>query len=220
LSFSKTLPGDPLNFISCAVVIICLFSGSVLSGQIAAQSAPAATSHSVSLYQLRHKSDRQARRFCDEATLELKKHNYAAGLKLLQEALSIDSDYWVAQNNLGFAFLHLHRTEEARKAFQRAIEIDPVNPIGYANLSVAALSQNDFTLAEKSASQSLRFDPEMPEARAMLGLAMAGQGKWTAKVRKLLEESRSVPTSEALLERWPPGGGPGPAVIVNTSDFL
>jgi len=196
-----------------------LFSGSLLSGQIAAQNAPAA-SHSVSFYQLRHKSDRQARRFCDEATVELKKRNYLAGLKLLQRALSIDSDYWVAQNNLGFAFLHLHRHEEARNAFQRAIEIDPMNSIGYANLSVAALSLNDFSLAEKSAAQSMRLDPEMPEARAMLGLALAGQGKWTPKVRKLLEESRTVSTSEALLERWPPGGAPGPAVIVNTSDFF
>jgi tetratricopeptide (TPR) repeat protein len=209
-----------LNLISCAVVASFLFSGALLSGQIAAQNAPGTSSPSVSFYQLRHKSVKQARRFCDEATVELKKHNYLAGLKLLQRALSIDADYWVAQNNLGFAFLHLHRHEDAQKAFQRAIEIDPMNPIGYANLSVAALSRNDFALAEQSASQSMRLDPEMPEARAMLGLALAGQGKWTPKVRKLLEESRSVPTSEALLEKWPPGGGPGPAVIVNASDFL
>lgn len=209
-----------MNFIPYAVVSGILFSGSLLSGQIAAQAAPATSSQSVSFYQLRHKSIKQARRFCDAATVELKKHDYLAGLKLLQRALSIDSDYWVAQNNMGFAFLHLHRLQDARKAFQRAIEIDPMNPVGYANLSVAALGGNDFSLAETSASQSLRLDPEMPEARALLGLALAGQGKWTPKVRKLLEETRSIPTSEALLEKWPPGGAPGPVVIVGTSDFF
>jgi cytochrome c-type biogenesis protein CcmH/NrfG len=95
-----------------------------------------------------------------------------------------------------------------------------MNPIGYANLSVVALSRNDFSLAEKSASQSMRLDPRMPEARAMLGLALAGQGNWTPQVRKLLEESRTVSTSEALLQKWPPEGAPGPPIIVNTSDYL
>jgi Flp pilus assembly protein TadD len=162
---------------------------------------------------------KQARRFCDAATVELKNHNYQAGIKLLQHALALDRDYWVAQNNLGFALLHLQQKEEAQKAFQRAIEIDPMNAVGYTNLSVVALSRNDFPLAEKSAAESLRLDPQLPEARAMLGLALIGQGLWTPVARKLLEESRNVSTSEMLLKKWPHDDASAPTVIVNASDF-
>jgi Tfp pilus assembly protein PilF len=218
LSSSKTLLGDTLNFIFYPAVC-CLFFCSLLSAQVASQDVPASP-YSVSVYQLRHKPVKEARRFCDAATVELKKEHYSAGLELLQQALSIDPDYWVAQNNLGFALLHLHRHVEAQKAFQRAVEIDPHNPLGYANLSVVALGMNNFLLAEKAAAQSMRLNPQMPEARAMLGLALAGQGNWTPQVRKLLEESRAVPTSQALLKKWPAGSSRGPAVTVYSSDVF
>jgi len=199
-----------LNFLSRAVVSGCLFSGSLLFAQ---------SNHSVSFYQLRHKSIKQARRFCDAATVELKKENYQAGIKLLEHALALDPNYWVAQNNLGFAFLHLQQQERALKAFQRAIEIDPMNAVGYTNLSVVALSRNDFPLAEKSASESLRLDPELPEAKAMLGLALVGQGIWTPVAKKLLEESRGVSTSDMLLKKWPQDETSAPTVVVNPSQF-
>jgi Flp pilus assembly protein TadD len=203
-----------VNFISFVLAFGCLLSASLLTAQTAMVS-----SHSVSYYQLHHKVVKQARRFSEAATVELKKQNYRAGITLLRQALEIDPDYWVAENNLGFALLHLQQHEEARKAFQRATEIDPMNPIGYTNLSVAALTQNDFALAEKSASQSIRLAPELPEARAMLGLALVGQGIWTPVARKLLEESSSVPTSETLLKKWPKDNQAGPPVIISASSF-
>ncbi len=181
----------------------------LLQAQIVAQN-----SNSVSIYSLRHKTVREARRLCDEAVSQLKRCNYSESRKLLEKALTLDSNYWLAQNNLGFTLLQMQQVKEAQAAFERAIQIDPLNAIGYTNLSVIALTRNNFALAEKSATESLRLDPTLPEAKSMLGLAMVGQGIWTPTARKLLEESRQMPTSEAILAKWPKNNPHGPQVVV------
>ena len=173
----------------------------------------------VSVYQLRHKTMKQARRLCDEAVDQIRHRNYPESLKLLEKALALDSNYWIAENNLGFTLLQMRQLQKAQDAFERAIKIDPLNAVGYANLSVTALTDNNFALAEKSATESLRLDPKLPEAKSLLGLAMVGQGIWTPTARKLLEESREVPTSLAILEKWPKPNSRGPAVVVRPSAF-
>jgi len=191
-----------------------LFSASALFAQ-----ASLASSNAVSLYELSHKTLKQARRLVDKGTLQLNKQQYSSSLELFRRALQLDPQYWRAQNNIGFVYLKLHQQKEAEDAFQRAVEIDPDNAIGHTNVGICALSGNNYSLAEQAAQRALRLRPLLIEAKALLGLAQAGQGHWTPQVRQLLEDSRSASqAAETLLRRWPANVANPPRLVVLTSD--
>jgi Flp pilus assembly protein TadD len=176
------------------------------------------SSGAVSMYELTFRPAKQARRLFTKGTVLLKQQRFRVALGLFQEALNIDSQYWAAEIDLGYAYLKLAEQKEAQQAFERSLQIDPENAIGYTNLSVVALNNSDYRLAEKSARAALRLNPQLSEAKALLGLAEVGQGNWTPEAHKLLEDGQdSVPGSEKVLLKWPAANMDAPKVIVITS---
>jgi tetratricopeptide (TPR) repeat protein len=199
-----------VKLISLVTAIVCVLSSRSLYAQSSLAESP-----TVSLYQLAYKPEKKALRLLLKGNGQLKQHQYNAGLRLFQEALAIDSRYWNAENNLGYAYLKLSQIDKAEQAFKRDIEIDPLNAIGYTNLSVAALNKKDYLLAEKSARQALHLNPQLPEPKALFALAQVGQGNWSTEAHRLLEESyQSVPGSDEVLRRWPESNSTSRRIIV------
>lgn len=184
----------------CSVTagVVCLLVCPLLFGQ------RCDTSHSlVSLYQLEHKPNKQARQLFQKASDELKRADYTAGLKYLNQALAADPDFWAAENDVGYAYLKLSENAKAEEAFERAIDIDPENPSGYTNLGVSALLLKDYKLAEKSALRALRYGEQNDEAKALLGLSQVAEGHYTPEAHRMLDEaSATVPAAAKLARDW------------------
>lgn len=195
--------------------VVCFIGAFSLWGQSALVSTA-----SVSFYELSHRPDKQARRLFNEGNAHLKRRDYAHSLKLFEEAISLDPNYWAAENNLGYSYLQLAQDGAAERAFRRAIEIDPRNPVAYANVSLVALTRNQFPVAESFARSALRLNPNFNSAKALLALAEVGQGNWSLEAYKLLEEGQAaIPGSERVLRKWPTAGSEAPRIAVVSSDL-
>jgi superkiller protein 3 len=174
----------------------------------------------ITLYQLQHKVPKHAHTLFIKGADCIAQQKYQAALEFLQKALIIDSDYWEAQNDVGFAYLKLDQMMKAEQAFQRAINIDPENAVAYVNLGVAAVVSPDYELAEQSARRALNLNPTLLTAKALLGIVDVGQGHWTPDAHRLLEESLGAfPAVRKVLRAWPQGNSPGPKVIILSSAF-
>lgn len=181
---------------------------------VMAQSDP--SSYLVTLYQLSYKPEKVAHKCFREGAALIRQHDYKDGIAFMQQALQHDSNYWLAANDLGFAYINLRDDVKAEQAFQRAIDIDPENAIGYANLGVAAAGLFDLKLAENCAHRALNLNPLLPQAKLLLSVIAICQGHWTPEVHKMLEEiESSTPLAAHILQGWPehPTGSSPPEVL-------
>lgn len=167
--------------------VVCLVSGCNVFAQ-----ETNAGDYTVSLYQLAHKPEKDARRLFVKAAKQLQKDEYGPGLHVLQKAILIDPDYWEVQNDIGYAYLQLGRIHDAQDAFQRAIDIDPENPVAYLNMGISAFVLRQYKMAEQSATRALRCQPTMVQAKVLLAFVKVEQGHWTPETRALEPPPRTL----------------------------
>jgi len=154
----------------------------------------------ISAARLSHKVPKAARKAYDRSHRSLEKKDVEASLKHLQEAVTIDPEYFRAWNNLGSRLVMLNRPEEAITAFQKALRLDPSESLVHANLAVALMQSRRFPEAEKEARASLASGPDDVKARYVLGLSLYAQRRFTAETISMLEGS--VTSFQPLGVRW------------------
>jgi hypothetical protein len=90
-----------------------------------------------------------------------------------QRAVSIDSDYGEAWNDMGVALMRKDRTAEAVSCFQRAAAIQPRASLIQSNLSIAQSKLGRLEDAETSARRALELDGQSQRAQQALALSLA-----------------------------------------------
>jgi Flp pilus assembly protein TadD len=81
------------------------------------------------------------------------------GLVVAEEALRIDPDFALANNNLGNALLDTGRTPEAIEHYERAVRVSPDNSAMHYNLGGALLRTGRTSEAIEQFELALRIDP-------------------------------------------------------------
>lgn len=156
----------------------------------------------ISLARLRHKANKQAARKYKDAQAAAARADHRAAIRLLNEALALDPEFYEALNNLGVAHARLEEWDAAREAFARAVSIDGTDPIAEANLAYVELRRGAFASAESAARASLRADAVSPRAHLYLALSLLNQNKSRNEaISHLTRVQDEMPDARRLLEK-------------------
>jgi protein O-mannosyl-transferase len=96
---------------------------------------------------------------------------------LLERALSVTKDNFLAHNNLGFILATEGEIDAAARHFQEAIRIKPGYARAHRNLAGIFVKQGRFPEAVEHYQTSLRLQPDNVEALHNLGITLARQGR-------------------------------------------
>lgn len=94
-----------------------------------------------------------------------------------RRAVSIDSKFVEAQNNLGGLLLAQGKTDAAAAAFRAAIAAKPRNARAHFNLGVCLERQNKHSEALESYQTALKLDPSDGQSALNLGVAQRRAGR-------------------------------------------
>lgn len=156
----------------------------------------------ISVARLQHKTNKQAARKYKDAQVAAARSDHHAAIRLLNEALVLDPEFYEALNNLGVAHTRLEDWDAAREAFARAISLDGTDPIAEANLAYVELRRGAFASAESAARASLRADAVSPRAHLYLALSLLNQNKARNEaISHLTRVQDEMPDARRLLEK-------------------
>lgn len=111
------------------------------------------------------------------AELSFAEGNKAAALTHLQTSVRSETSHPLLFNQLGRAFLHLERWDEAAAAFQKSLEVEPDNPAAFDGLAHVHLEQSKPELAVEKSLQAVGLIHYFPEAHFHLGTGLEQLGK-------------------------------------------
>ena len=108
-------------------------------------------------------------------TLSLRRNDFPAARRYLQQALKLRPNYPEAWNNLGMMAAQEGRPEEAIDNFQQSLVLRPKYAVALLNLGNMYRRQRNFDKAQESLSHALELQPEDPEINYSLGMLYAQQ---------------------------------------------
>ena len=108
----------------------------------------------------------------------LARGDHAAAIGCYERAVAAAPDFAAALLNLGFAYRHLHRPEEARQALRRCVVLTPDDPAAWLNLTSTYVNEGEPEAGEQVAREAVARCPSSPDIRWNLGLLLLEQGKW------------------------------------------
>jgi len=111
------------------------------------------------------------------AELSLAEGNQAAALNHLQTSVRSETSRPLLLNELGRAFLHLQRWDEAAAAFQKSLEVEPDNPAAFDGLARVHLERSEPESAVENSLQAVGLIHYFPEAHFHLGVGLEQLGK-------------------------------------------
>lgn len=97
--------------------------------------------------------------------------------KLFSHNIALNSNAWLAYNNLGLALAEKNKYEDAFLCYQKAITLNPEFVYPYNNLGNLFLEEMNPKEAEHYFSLAINKKPEYAEAHNNLGIALAQQGR-------------------------------------------
>ncbi len=104
-------------------------------------------------------------------------HNWNEAIALNEKIIEIDKHNLPAYLRLGFAFLQLKKTKEAKKYYNKALKIQPKNTVALENLERIRVLENRG--AEKMGQEKTVFNPnlflEIPTKTKTVALVNLGQ---------------------------------------------
>jgi tetratricopeptide (TPR) repeat protein len=91
------------------------------------------------------------------------------GITLFGHAVEVTDNNWLAEHNLGVAFMNKRRNREALYHFQEALRIKPDYTYAYLNLGRLLGNMGDLEGAIRAFNSALAIDPGNADARQELG---------------------------------------------------
>ena len=131
----------------------------------------------------------ECRLLASEYWREPNRESHARVVKLLERAVTIDSDYAGAWAMLAIVYgdevrgnFSLGRSTEpldrALKAAQRAVEIDPANATGHHALFLTHFNRSELPAFRDAAEKALALNPNYPDLLADFGMCLGFSGEW------------------------------------------
>ncbi len=111
--------------------------------------------------------DADAVALCDDASYEMMNFNYDAALPLLDEAIELDSSYYVAYSNKATILAANQQYDQAAEALRKVIHLQPHNAQAYTGYGAVLMrldrrdeAEEQFRLAIAAFNAQLEDDPE------------------------------------------------------------
>jgi tetratricopeptide (TPR) repeat protein len=117
-------------------------------------------------------------------------HNTAT---FFEHALQVNSNSYLAHNNLGFVMAGQGKDAEAIDYFNQALRIEPESAITHLNLGNALERQGKIEEAMQHYNEALRIAPVYARAHTNLGLLLAKQGQYDQAIEHHSEALRIEP---------------------------
>lgn len=111
-------------------------------------------------------------------TLLLQKGDAAGCVTELEPLAHVRDNIPDLHNNLGIAYHHLHREEEALRSFQRAIHLRPNFQQAYFNLAALFEELGELNAAERCYRESCELNPHDAQGLFNLGHVLKLQQRW------------------------------------------
>jgi protein O-mannosyl-transferase len=105
-------------------------------------------------------------------------HHWRNSIALWQHAVSVTTENYRAQGNLGHALAAEGRLDEAIQHYTEAVHIRPSYAEAHNNLGLALARQGRIEEAIPHYTEALRLLPDYFEAHSNLGAALAGSGRY------------------------------------------
>ncbi|HVU28441.1 MAG TPA: alkaline phosphatase family protein [Verrucomicrobiae bacterium] len=106
------------------------------------------------------------------AELSFAEENPTAALNHLQAAERFEAGHPLFFNQLGHAYLHLKRWDDAKVAFQKSLEFEPENPAAFDGLARIHLERGETEDAVEKSLQAVGLIHFFPEAHFYLGMGL------------------------------------------------
>ncbi|MGH9581244.1 MAG: tetratricopeptide repeat protein [Terriglobales bacterium] len=100
---------------------------------------------------------------------------YEEAIPLYHQVLRDNSDFWLANYNLGYAYYRTGKYSDAMRFLSRAITLDPTDPDQFLFLGLARLGHGDLTEAEGAIRYALLLRPAAPGYHLSLGRVLKAQ---------------------------------------------
>jgi Flp pilus assembly protein TadD/peroxiredoxin len=110
-------------------------------------------------------------------TLSLRRNDFSAARRYLEQTLKLRPNYPEAWNNLGMMAAQEGRPEEAIRNFQQSLLLRPQYAIALLNLGNVYRHQGAFVKAQECLSHALELQPDDPEVNYSLGMLYAQQNQ-------------------------------------------
>ena len=149
------------------------------------------TAVTVSLKQLEHKIPERAVKEQRKGRAALLKGDYELARKYLENALSIDSQFADAHNDLGVVIGKSGHTDQAIPEFQKAIDLAPTHDQAVQNLIIALYTSGRYHEVCPAARRALVMNPSLVHIRFLLALSLIADGGDEAEA--LLNLKRAAP---------------------------
>jgi Flp pilus assembly protein TadD len=156
---------------------------SCLALSFAATAAPQATQKKPPTPQQKKNGERPdpLRVLLDQAEQAIEKKDYAAAMPLLRSYLAQRPDDALAHFQLGYAYSHLGRGEEARAEYSTAIKLNPKLAAAHLNLGLELL-EHDPAVAIEPFRHAADLLPDQSRPQYLLGLAFERAGNLNAAI--------------------------------------
>ena len=105
-------------------------------------------------------------------------HYWRDATALFSYALTVNSNSWLAYNNLGNALAMQGELKEAVRHYRRALEIDPAYAKAHNNLGIALALRAELGEAVRHYRRALEIDPAYAKAHNNFGVALAMLGEF------------------------------------------
>lgn len=109
---------------------------------------------------------------------------YDVAIQHYLKALSIDSMFCFAWDNLGLTYRKAGRLDDALQAYQKSIAIDPTGPMPWQNIAVVYEYKKDYQQAITAYEALAKLDPNNPEVYYGVGRVY---GVYTGELEKGLD---------------------------------
>ncbi len=110
-----------------------------------------------------------------------------------EHALTVNSDSYLAHNNLGFVLAEQGQDLQAIHHYNEALRLEPESAVTHLNLGNAMDRQGKHSAAIQYYKEALRIVPNYARAHTNLGLSYAKQGEYEAAVTHHKEALRIEP---------------------------
>jgi Tfp pilus assembly protein PilF len=112
---------------------------------------------------------------------------------LLEHALAITKNNYLAHRNLGFAFYMEGRMDEALAQFQQAARLEPDAAEAHDHLGITFFGKGQLDEAIRQFGEALRLKPDYADAHYNLGVLFYQQGRTAEAMRQFQETIRLQP---------------------------